>query len=74
MARRIVAVLIGLVGLYLDLWHSAPLPFNHFQVFGRGFGSQHSIHSAIGLILIVAAYWLWTRASAASHDAAVREV
>ncbi|MDE3112836.1 MAG: hypothetical protein KGN00_03070 [Chloroflexota bacterium] len=69
MAQRVVAAVFAVVGLYLDLWHSAPLPFNHFQVFGRGFGAQHSVHSAIGLILIVAAYWLWTRARATSDAA-----
>ena len=66
MARRIVAIVLAIVGLYLDLWHSPPLPFNHYQVFGRGFGTQHTVHSVIGLVLIVAAYWLWTRARATS--------
>ena len=70
MAQRITAVVLGIVGLYLDLWHSAPLPFNHFQVFGRDFGSQHSIHSIIGLVLIVAAAWLWMQARKATSEKA----
>jgi len=36
--------------------------FNHFQVFGRDFGSQHYIHSIIGLVLLAMALWLWTKA------------
>lgn len=68
MALRVVAIVFAIVGLYFDLWHSPPLPFNHFQVFGRGFGAQHSIHAFIGLILIVAAYWLWMRARAMSAE------
>ena len=66
MAQRIVAVVVGVVGLWLNLWHSSPLPFNHFAVFGGGrdgFGSMHSLHSLIGLVLIAAAVWLWMRAT-----------
>ena len=63
MAVRAVAVIILVVGLYLNLWHSNPLPFNHFQVFGRDFGSQHWIHSMIGLAFIITAVWLWVQAN-----------
>lgn len=69
MAQRVVAVVLGIVGLYLDLWHSAPLPFNHFEVFGRGFGAQHSLHSLIGLVLIGAAVWLWMQAKRTAASA-----
>jgi hypothetical protein len=72
-AQKIVAVVVGVVGLYLNIWHSNPLPFNHFQVFGGGqggFGSQHYIHSIIGLALIAVAVWLWTRAARAGAPAA----
>lgn len=54
---RIVIVVLALVGLYLALWHSG-VPLSHFDVFGRGFGSQHTIHAAIGLVLLGAAEWL----------------
>jgi len=70
MVQRIVAVLVGIVGFYLAVWHTNPLPFNHFQVFGRDFGSQHSIHSIIGLILLAAALYLWMRASKVRAPAA----
>jgi len=66
MAQKAVAVVVGVVGLYLDIWHSSPLPYNHFVVFGGGrdgFGSQHWLHSIIGLVLIALAIWLWMRAS-----------
>ena len=61
MAQRVVAVVIGLVGLYLNIWHSSPLPGNHFAVFGPGFGAQHWLHSIIGLALLIVAAWLWIR-------------
>ena len=63
MAQGDVAVVIGIIGLYLDIWHSNPLPFNHRVVFGPDFGTQHWIHSIIGLVLLVLAAWLWFRAS-----------
>lgn len=63
MAMKVVAVIVGIVGLYFDIWHSG-VPFNHFAVFGREFGSQHTIHAVIGLILLIVAAWLWMRASA----------
>ena len=75
MAQRIVAVIVGLPGLWLNTWHSAPLPFNHFAVFGGGrdgFGSMHSLHSFIGLAIIAAAIWLWFRASRPSQATAAQ--
>ena len=70
MVQRIVAVVVGVVGLYLTIWHTNPLPFNHFQVFGRDFGSQHSIHSVIGLVLLAVALWLWMKAKQARASTA----
>jgi uncharacterized membrane protein len=70
MVQRIVAVVVGVVGLYLAIWHTNPLPFNHFQVFGRDFGSQHSIHSVIGLVLLAVALWLWMKAKQARASTA----
>jgi uncharacterized membrane protein len=72
MPQKIVAVVVGVVGLWLNTWHSASLPFNHFAVFGGGrdgFGAQHSLHSLIGLVLIVLAVWLWLRARKATAPA-----
>ena len=66
MAQKGAAVIVGLVGLWLNIWHSPPLPFNHFQVFGGGrdgFGNMHYLHSIIGLVLIALAVWLWMRAA-----------
>ena len=62
MAQRVVAVIVGIIGLYLDIWHSNPLPFNHRVVFGPDFGTQHWLHSIIGLALLILAAWLWFRA------------
>ncbi|HVR88406.1 MAG TPA: hypothetical protein VHG53_02545 [Candidatus Limnocylindria bacterium] len=58
---KVVAVVVGVVGLYLDLWHSQ-VPGNHFQAFGQPFGPQHTAHAVIGLILLIVAAWLWMRA------------
>ena len=73
MAQKVVAVVIGVVGLWLNIWHGASLPLNHFSVFGGGrdgFGAQHSLHSVIGLVLIALAVWLWMRTSKPSVTAA----
>ena len=69
MVQKVVAIVIGVVGLWLNTWHGGALPFNHFAVFGGGrdgFGAQHYIHSIIGLVLIALALWLWMRAKAAT--------
>ena len=57
---RLVISLLALVGLYFAVWHTG-VPFNHFEVFGRGFGAQHTAHAVIGLALLGAALWLYTR-------------
>ena len=66
MAQIAIAVVIGVVGFWLNTWHNNPLPFNHFAVFGGGrdgFGNMHYLHSMIGLVLIALAVWLWMRAT-----------
>ena len=64
MALRLVAAVLGIVGLYLNTWHNN-VPFSHFEVFGREFGSNHVMHSIVGLILLAAAAWLWMRSTRA---------
>lgn len=59
MAQRVAAVVIGIIGLYLNIWHGNPLPFNHRAVFGPEYGNMHYIHSIVGLVLLIAAAWLW---------------
>ena len=61
---KVVAIIVGVVGLYLNIWHNM-VPGNHFQVFGPGFGAQHVLHAAVGLILLGVAAWLWIRADRA---------
>ena len=61
MVLKVVAIVVGVVGLYLDLWHSG-VPGNHFALFGQPFGPQHTAHAVIGLILLIVAAWLWMRA------------
>ena len=60
MGWRILVVALAAVGLYFALWHSG-VPLNHFEVFGRGFGGQHTAHSVLGLVLLGAALWLYMR-------------
>jgi len=68
MLTRGIAVVLGIVGLYLNRWHGQGiagggniLPFAHSLV---GLGTNHSIHSVVGLVLLGAAIWIWFRARA----------
>jgi hypothetical protein len=66
MLMRVIAIVLGVVGLYLNIWHGQALggganllPFSHNAI---GLGTNHTLHSVVGLILIGAAVWLWVRA------------
>ncbi|CAN5175053.1 hypothetical protein BH18CHL2_BH18CHL2_00950 [soil metagenome] len=61
---RVIAGIVGIVGLYLKLWHNN-VPGSHFAVFGQGFGTQHVLHSVVGLVLLGVATWVWIRSSRA---------
>jgi len=63
MILRAAAIVVGIVGLYLDVWHSNVLPFSHNAV---GLGNNHSIHAVVGLVLLILAAWLWVRAGKAA--------
>ncbi len=67
MLWRAATVVIALVGLYLALWHTG-VPLSHFDVFGRPFGSNHTVHAAVGIVLLGVAEWLrlhyWNATSA----------
>ena len=65
MALRVVAVVVAIVGLYLNTWHNM-VPGDHFRTFGPGFGANHVIHSIVGLILLATAAWLWIRSTRAT--------
>lgn len=63
MTLRVVAVVLAIIGLYLALWHGGfrqgqteLLPLTHFAV---GLGSNHTVHSIVGLVFLGAAAWLW---------------
>ena len=60
-AKRLalIAVLI-IVGLYLLIFHQAPLPLNH-EALGSGKGDVHIAHDIIGLILIGGAVLVWRK-------------
>jgi hypothetical protein len=80
MLMRGIAVVLGVVGLYLNIWHgqSQPgganlLPYAHSAM---GLGTNHTLHSVVGLIPLGAAAWLWIRApkmrSSSTAEAASR--
>jgi len=56
MQKQIIVIILALLGLYLLLVHQAPLPFNHEEI---GLGTNHPVHGAIGIILLVGAGFLW---------------
>lgn len=54
----LIAVLI-IAGLYFLVFHTDPLPLNHDQLFGKS--DLHLAHSAFGIILILAALFVWRK-------------
>lgn len=66
MLIRGLAVALGIVGLYLNLWHGQALGgganlllYTHNAI---GLGTNHTLHSVVGLVPLGAAVWLWFRA------------
>jgi len=51
------AVLV-IVGLYFLVFHMDPLPGNH-EAIGLGKGLTHIVHDVIGIVLLVAAGYIW---------------
>ena len=54
--RTIAIVVLVLLGLYFLVWHTAPLPLNHEAI---GLGTNHMTHRVFGIILLVAAGYVW---------------
>ena len=66
MLMRGIAVVLFVVGLYLNIWHGQALggganllPYTHNAI---GLGTNHTLHSVVGLIPMGAAAFLWIRA------------
>ena len=57
----LVSVLV-VVGLYFVIFHTDPLPLNHEAI---GLGKQHAAHTIFGIVLLVAAGYLWYSSQAA---------
>jgi hypothetical protein len=58
MKKKLVVVLLIIIGLYWLIDHAAPLPFNH-ESFGL---YNHTAHRIIGIVLLAAAglaWWKW---------------
>ena len=55
---------LGIVGLWFALDHTDPWPLNHETL---GLGDLHLAHTAIGIVMLAAAFYVWrakTRARA----------
>ena len=57
---KAVAIVLVVVGLYLLLVHSPPLPLNHEDI---GLGKMHLAHSVFGVVALIGAGVLWRRSS-----------
>jgi glucose uptake protein GlcU len=56
--KQLSIIVLILAGLYFLIDHKAPLPLNHEAI---GLGINHIAHSAFGIILFIAAGYLWWR-------------
>jgi hypothetical protein len=53
--KKLLIIVLLILGIYMLFFHYAPFPLNHEQ-FGL---YNHTIHMAIGVILLSAAGFLW---------------
>lgn len=56
--KQLIIIVLILVGFYFLIDHRAPLPLNHEAI---GLGTNHIVHSVFGIILFIAAAYLWWR-------------
>jgi len=57
MQNKIIApIVLGIVGVYFLVFHTAPLPLNHDSI---GFPPYHMVHSVFGIILLAAGAYIW---------------
>lgn len=56
--KQLIIIVLILVGFYFLIDHRAPLPLNHEAI---GLGTNHIAHSVFGIILFIAAGYLWWR-------------
>ena len=54
--RWILIAVLVVAGIYLLLFHMAPWPDNHEAI---GLGKSHLAHAVVGIVLIVAAGYVW---------------
>jgi len=54
--RWILIVVLVVAGIYLLIFHMAPWPANHEAI---GLGKSHLAHAVVGIVLIVAAGYVW---------------
>lgn len=58
------AILVLVVaGVYMLVFHSPPLPWNHEEI---GLGTFHLAHDAIGIVLLASAGFVWWRSRRAA--------
>ena len=66
LGRSILVIILVVVGIYLLIWHSAPLPGNHEDI---GLGKQHVVHAVIGVVLLIGAFLIVRRSRSAKPAA-----
>ena len=54
--KQLIIIVLILVGFYFLIDHRAPLPLNHEAI---GLGTNHMAHSIFGILLFIAAGYLW---------------
>lgn len=67
LAMKVLAIVLAVAGLYLAVFHGGFMPLNHQSV---GLGNNHTIHGAIGVVLLSAGAWLWFKPAMASVSTA----
>lgn len=55
-SKQILVVILLILGLYFLVDHVAPLPLNHEAI---GLGTNHMAHRIFGLVLLLAAGYIW---------------
>lgn len=54
--KQVILIVLILVGVYFLFDHTDPLPLNHEAI---GLGANHMAHSLFGVVLFVAAGFVW---------------
>lgn len=56
--KTVSLALLVIFGLYFVFFHTAPFPLNHEAI---GLPPFHTVHTIFGLVLLVAALYIWKK-------------